>query len=161
MELLTMAELAKRTNIPESTARYYKNKHEMYFPCEGSGRKKRYRVEAAEVLRIIAEGYNRNATATEINDLLSVQFTTFIDVHETTATTTATTQQQPYFEILTALSDSIKTIADQQGRMDRMEQEIQELRRLITDQQEQRQPLITGQDPENKPSFWARLLGKV
>ncbi len=62
-EYLTLAEIARQLNLPESTARYYKNKFSAYIPSYGSGRKKRYSAEAVEVLRLIAEMFNRNATA--------------------------------------------------------------------------------------------------
>ena len=45
MELYTISEMAKLIKIPESTARYYRDKHPEYFHYTGKGRKKRYLPE--------------------------------------------------------------------------------------------------------------------
>ncbi|MGA3602949.1 hypothetical protein [Lysinibacillus agricola] len=62
-ELLTMAQIAKQLNLAESTARFYRDRFEDFIPSipsTGEGRKKRY------PLRFIAEGFNRNLTAMEL-----------------------------------------------------------------------------------------------
>ncbi|MDM5292335.1 MerR family transcriptional regulator [Peribacillus simplex] len=48
-QLLTMAQIAKKLNLAESTARFYRNRFEDYIPSVGEGRKKRYRPETIEV----------------------------------------------------------------------------------------------------------------
>ena len=48
MKLYTIAKMAKILKIPESTARYYRDRHSEFLPCIGSGRKKRYKKEALE-----------------------------------------------------------------------------------------------------------------
>jgi hypothetical protein len=40
VELLTVAEIAKRLRLPESTVRYYRNRFNAYVPSVGSGRAK-------------------------------------------------------------------------------------------------------------------------
>ncbi|WP_081904367.1 MerR family transcriptional regulator [Brevibacillus thermoruber] len=52
-KLLTIAEIAKQLDIPESTARFYRDRFEAFVPSVGEGRKKRYLPEAAEVLRFM------------------------------------------------------------------------------------------------------------
>jgi len=46
MELYTVAKMSKILKIPESTLRYYRDRHPHYMHSVGSGRKKRYKKEA-------------------------------------------------------------------------------------------------------------------
>lgn len=98
-QLLTMAQIAKQLNLAESTARFYRDRFEDFIPSIGEGRKKRYKPETIEVLRFIAEGYNRNLTAIDIRDGLSHMVARNIEFEEVTATTTATVQQQSKIEL--------------------------------------------------------------
>ena len=93
--LLTLAEIARRLDLPESTARYYRNKFATFIPSVGEGRKRRYRPEALDVLRIIAESMDRNLTATEIEERLSRDFARNIETATGPQPTAATTPQQP------------------------------------------------------------------
>ncbi|MBA7500230.1 hypothetical protein ES704_02985 [subsurface metagenome] len=66
MELYTIARMAKLLSIPESTARYWRDRHSEHLPYIRSGRKRRYKKEALEALRLVAEMAKRNLTAEEI-----------------------------------------------------------------------------------------------
>lgn len=46
MELMTMAEIAKQSGLPESTVRYYRERFAPYVPAVGEGRGRRYHPEA-------------------------------------------------------------------------------------------------------------------
>lgn len=136
-KLLTIAEIAKQLDLPESTVRYYRDRFASYVPSVGEGRKKRYLPEAAEVLRFIAEGFNRNATATDIEEALSLVFPRTIEFKEETAITTEVAQQQstllPNEQLITLISHlatAMQTMAEQK-------QEIAELREWIKDVEEQ------------------------
>jgi DNA-binding transcriptional MerR regulator len=134
--LMTIAEIAKELNIPESTARYYRDSFINYIPSVGEGRKKRYRPETAEVLRFIAEGFKRKLTATEIETGLSQMFPRNLDIEQPTAITTAAAQQQSENELnqyafqlqnaLEQMGKTMKIIADQK-------EEIAELRKYVAD----------------------------
>lgn len=131
-----MAQIAKQLNLAESTARFYRDRFENYIPSVGEGRKKRYKQETIEVLRFIAEGFNRNLTATDIEDGLSRMVARNIEVEKETAITTAATQQQPENELkqytlqlqiaLEQISATMQIVADQK-------EEIAELRKHIAD----------------------------
>lgn len=149
-ELLTMAQIAKQLNLAESTARFYRNRFEEFIPSVGEGRKKRYTHETVEVLRFIAEGFNRNLTAMDIKDGLSRMAAKNIEFEEVTATTIAVTQQQTENEqkqhtlqlqiALEQMSTTMQIMANQK-------EEIAELRKHIADvenqQQEQREYINT------------------
>ena len=67
-KLLTIKDIAQRLNIPESTARYYRDKWPEYIPTVGTGRNKRYKPEAVDVLRLVAEGLRNGRSAIEIEN---------------------------------------------------------------------------------------------
>lgn len=135
-KLLTIADIAKELNIPESTARYYRDNFIDYIPSVGEGRKKRYRPETIEVLRFIAQGFKNKLTAMEIENGLSQMFPRNIDIEDTNAITTTAVQQQSENEIkqyaqqlqlaLEQMSKTMEIIADQK-------EEITELRKHIAE----------------------------
>ncbi len=62
-ELLTIAELARSLDLPESTTRYYCNRFATHLPSVGEGRRRRFKPEALEILRTIAETMRRDKNA--------------------------------------------------------------------------------------------------
>ena len=68
MELYTIAETARNLKIPESTDRYYRDRHIEYLPYMGTGRKRRYKKQTLEALRSIIETANNSLSAEEINN---------------------------------------------------------------------------------------------
>ena len=87
--MVIKSEIASILKIPESKARYYRDRHLEYLNYIGLGRKRRYKKEALEALRLIAELSKRSLTAEEINNELSAKFNRTIDIEEETAITTA------------------------------------------------------------------------
>lgn len=69
--LYGLCELARELNIPESTARYYRDVFASHVPSVGKGRKRRYPDEAVAVLRFIAQAFATGYTREEINTALS------------------------------------------------------------------------------------------
>ena len=62
-ELFTIAELARNLDLPESTTRYYCNRFAEHLPSVGEGRRRRFKAEALDVLRTIAETMRRDKNA--------------------------------------------------------------------------------------------------
>jgi DNA-binding transcriptional MerR regulator len=152
LQLLTIAEIAKKLNIAESTARYYRDKFEAYIPSVGEGRKKRYKPEAVEVLRLIAEGFNRKMTAEEIESQLSLAFPKTIELKEEPQQITATVQQQ------LDLVNVLQVIADQKKAIDELRQELKETKELIDDRDRRIMEYIRS--VTQKESFLKRLFKK-
>lgn len=71
--LLTMADLAARFSLPESTARYYCRRFNAFLPQEGQGRR-RYKPEAVEVLAVIKEAMGRTKHARSVEMELGLRF---------------------------------------------------------------------------------------
>lgn len=153
--LLTISQIAKELQIPESTARYYRDRFINYIPFVGKGRGKKYRPETVEILRFIAEGFNRNLTAMEIEDGLSRMVARNVEVEEETATTIAAAQQQwedrgipiqievgeKFQQMMNQFTLAMEVIADQK-------QEIAELRKTVAELQSKQNE--KEKDIENK-----------
>jgi len=73
-DLLSVLTIAKRLNIPESTARYYCRQYADFLPSVGDGRGKRYREGAIEILQIVVDMAKDNRSSTDIASLLRQQF---------------------------------------------------------------------------------------
>lgn len=71
--LLTMADLAARFSLPESTARYYCKRFQAFLPQEGEGRR-RYKPEAVQVFAAIQEAMRRTKHAKSVEMELSLQY---------------------------------------------------------------------------------------
>lgn len=132
-QLLTIAEVAKQLNIPESTARFYRDRFENFIPSVGDGRKKRYKPETAEVLRFIAEGFKHSLTTADIEDGLTRMVARNIEVEKETATTQAVVQQQPNVLQLQAV---LEVIADQKTEIEELRKSVADVKKAQQEQQE-------------------------
>lgn len=72
--LLTIKEIAKRLDVPESNIRYYRDRFEDFLPSLGEGRKRRYKPEALEVFRFIVQGYKNDLNTEQITHRLITRF---------------------------------------------------------------------------------------
>lgn len=68
--LLTIAELSRNLDLPESTTRYYCNRFAAHLPSIGEGRKRRFKQEAQETLQLIADTMRRNKNAFAVDLML-------------------------------------------------------------------------------------------
>lgn len=139
-QLLTMAQIAKELNLAESTARFYRDRFEDFIPFVGEGRKKRYKPETVDVLRFIAEGFNRNLTAIDIENGLSRMFAMNIEAEKETVTTTAVAQQQSNSDtlqiVLEQMSTTMRIIAEQKEDITELRKHIAVVEKRQQDQQE-------------------------
>ena len=72
--LLSVAEIARRLGVPESTVHYWKNRFAQHLPSSGTGRQKRFRPEAVEVFRVIAEMFSLGHSAQDVMETLGKNF---------------------------------------------------------------------------------------
>ena len=127
MELLTIADIAKKLGLPESTVRYYRDRFPEYVPSVGGGRRRRYRPEAVDVLRFIADGLRNERTATEIAEALGRMFPKTLDVHDEPQQPTAAAQQQPTAMTYEPQQDRNQTAAVMFAIMAQQAQAIQQI----------------------------------
>lgn len=140
--LYTISKMAKILKIPESTVRYYRDRHTDFMISVGSGRKKRYKKETIEALRIICEEAKRSNSAEGIEERLSKEFKRNIEVEEQTAVTTAVEQQHQFLEVI---SNSLISIVDQKKEVAELRKEVNELKKYIK---------------QYRLSWWQKLLNR-
>ena len=128
---LTMKELAEMLKIPESTCRYYRDRFPGYIPTVGEGKKRRYKPEAADMLRLIALGFENNKTATEIEIELSRVYGIYTELEKVTQPTAAA-QQQPVLEYFNHVNNILEMVTKHQA---------EHIRQLQEDNQAQAQQL--------------------
>jgi len=72
--LYSIAAVARHLDVPESTLHYWKNRFRDHLPCLGEGRGRRFRPEALEIFRVIAEGLGRGMSVDEVKADLADRF---------------------------------------------------------------------------------------
>ena len=90
MDLLTIAYIARALDLPESTVRYYRDRFSEFVPSVGEGRTRRYRAEALEVLRCIADAMRARTPAEDVRAALQARFPVTVEPQQQSAAT-----QQP------------------------------------------------------------------
>lgn len=128
MKLLTIAEIARRLNIPESTVRYYRDRFEKYIPDIGSGRSRRYQEDALEVFRFIADNMRSNVPAEDVEYALQSRFSVAIEPQQQSPAT----QQQSAAIMRELIADALrKELTDIRDEIVETKKENYQLRKLI------------------------------
>ncbi|MCJ2165686.1 MULTISPECIES: MerR family transcriptional regulator [unclassified Pseudodesulfovibrio] len=73
-KVLSVAEIARELELPESTVHYWKNRFSQHLPSVGRGRQKRFRPEAVEVFGAISRLLKEGHTARDVMDQLSQNY---------------------------------------------------------------------------------------
>lgn len=138
MELLTIAEIAKRLELPESTVRYYRNRFAAFIPVVGEGRGRRYRPEALDVLRFIADALRSGAPAEDVETALQARFPMIIEPQQQSAAT----QQQSAAVLRELIADSLRFVAEEavaplEKALQNSIAETATLRKMLAEQQQQ------------------------
>lgn len=122
--LLTIAELSRSLSLPESTTRYYCNRFAAHLPSVGEGRRRRYKPEALEKLRTIAETMRRdkNAYAVDLalrNEAagLSVPVPAAVQEASLVAPAQAFASQAFASQVLSLMENQTKALQDIAGAM--------------------------------------------
>ena len=112
-ELLTLKEIAQRTDIPPSTIAYYRDNFAEFIPAaEGTGRTRLYNPEVIEVFKVIAEMFQNNHNTTQVKAALSEQYQRFIDVKQDHNNNTKTAQQPDLNEVLGGILGELRRMND-------------------------------------------------
>ncbi|MBT2259781.1 MerR family transcriptional regulator [Priestia megaterium] len=152
--LLTIAEIAKELDMPESTVRYYRDRFINYIPFTGKGRGRRYRRETIDILRFIAEGFNRSLNAAEIEEGLSLMVARNMEVENETAATTAAAQQQPNLNEISVQINMDKQFHELMNQvtvtMQLMAHQKEEINELRNQQEEQKKYIDELLDKQSK-----------
>jgi DNA-binding transcriptional MerR regulator len=73
-KVLSVAEIARELELPESTVHYWKNRFAQHLPSVGRGRQKRFKPEAIEVFSTISRLLKEGHTARDVMDQLSQSY---------------------------------------------------------------------------------------
>lgn len=72
--MLTIAEIARRYDLPESTARYYCKRFRPFLPHVGEGKRRRFLPEALPVFETLLEAMNQSKSASSVEHVLRQKF---------------------------------------------------------------------------------------
>lgn len=73
-KLLSIAEISRLLEVPESTLHYWKNRFAQYLPSTGRNRQKRFKSEAVEIFKIIADMLKQGHTTEDVMAELSRKY---------------------------------------------------------------------------------------
>jgi len=73
-KVLSVAEIARELELPESTVHYWKNRFAQHLPSVGRGRQKRFKPEAIEIFSNISRLLKEGHTARDVMDQLSQSY---------------------------------------------------------------------------------------
>ncbi|MGE4556407.1 MAG: MerR family transcriptional regulator [Desulfovibrionaceae bacterium] len=165
-KLLAIAEIARDLELPESTLHYWKNRFAPYLPSVGRNRQKRFKPEAVDVFRLIAQRLRSGHPSQDIMTELSHRYPvnaepSFNAPAETLPTGPQRVQQTPAeigaaigTEIAKALAETLQTLAaNLQPKAALPSQAMEEHSRAIKEQGERVETLKTeNQDLRSKLS---------
>lgn len=84
--LLTIKEIAKQLQVPESNIRYYRDRFDEYIPSVGEGRRRRYKKEAVDVFAAIVQGYKDEKNTEQIASELAARYPRTVEVDRASGT---------------------------------------------------------------------------
>jgi DNA-binding transcriptional MerR regulator len=90
-KVLSVAEIARELELPESTVHYWKNRFAQHLPSVGRGRQKRFKPEAVDVFATISRLLKEGHTARDVMDQLSHEYPLQADAMPQEGTVTAVT----------------------------------------------------------------------
>ena len=138
--------MAKILKIPVSTASYYRGRHNDFMLSTGSGRKKRYKEESLEALKLIVEMASKNASTEDIEEALSQASSRNIEVQQDNNNITTTVQQQPLNTINSVkFMKLLNKLVNQKTQIEALQKEVKEIKAFIY---------------KNKFTWWQRLFKK-
>lgn len=88
-KVLSVAEIARELELPESTVHYWKNRFAQHLPSIGRGRQKRFKPEAIEIFATISRLLKEGHTARDVMDQLAQSYPLQADAMPEGAMTTA------------------------------------------------------------------------
>jgi DNA-binding transcriptional MerR regulator len=142
--LLTIAEIAKRFDLPESTARYYCKRFLDFIPHVGHGKRRRYRPEALDVFAIIVPEIKKRKDAAAVEAVLEESFPR-VPVEADAAgsraasgrpaSTGAEIDSATFLAVIERQNDALQSIASALARLASSQGEIKSLKDLAARQQ--------------------------
>jgi DNA-binding transcriptional MerR regulator len=132
MKLYTITEMARILKIPPSTASYYKDRHKDFLPFTGIGRKKRYKEESLEALKLIVELASKNTSTEDIEEALNQAGSRIIEVQQNNNNSLTTVPQQPINTINPVkFMKLLDKLVNQKTQIEALQKDVKELKKYI------------------------------
>lgn len=100
--LLSIADIARHFDLPESTARYYCKRFAEHIPSVGEGRRRRYRPETLDFIALVLEEMQKSRTAASVEELLATQFPRNVEIHPVKVLLPSAPEEKPLRAVATA-----------------------------------------------------------
>jgi len=111
MEPVTIAEIGRRTNIPTSSLRYYREKFGAFIPTEGSGRQRIHSDDAVAIFQLIHELFKKGLKARQVEKVLDKRFGRVITTAmEAQQNNKAIVDAQSFRDLLSSVNLSLQSI---------------------------------------------------
>jgi len=110
-KLLSIAEISRLLEVPESTLHYWKNRFAQYLPSTGRNRQKRFKSEAIEIFKIISSMLKQGHTAEDVMAELSRKYPVNMTVDSPNPEPAATSPAAPVQMQQTNLEPAIQLAA--------------------------------------------------
>lgn len=144
MELLTIAEIARRLHMPESTVRYYRDRFGTFFPEVGEGRTRRYRPEVLEVVSFIADMLRSGVPADEVESALQGHFAMTLEPQQQSSAP----QQQSSAIMNQMLAELLRSFAEEQNKA--VMTELEQLRNEVAASREDNARMLDRMEERDK-----------
>jgi DNA-binding transcriptional MerR regulator len=152
--MLTLREIAEQLGLPESTVRYYRDRFSAFVPTVGRGRQRRYREEAVDVLRAVAEGLRNQKSAEEVEELLAAQFPRYVELEEEGEVSREPALPNSWMmafmlvqgQALQQLSENVRERQETSRKMGVLEEELGDLKRRLAETVEARLARLEERD---------------
>jgi len=132
---LSVVQLSKTLEIPETTTRRYLNNFEEYFRSEQIGRGKKYHPGSIEILQRVATLYSRDYETAEIKRILADEYAFIVEDDEHHDTTI----QPPAYDV--------------SGKLDAFQQQQEEFNKQLIKQLQEQQNYIKELVKKNGENF--------
>ncbi len=118
-KVLSVAEIARRLDVPESTVHYWKNRFSQHLPSVGVGRQKRFKPEAVEVFATIAQMLSAGHPAGEIMETLKNSYPlTPATMEESTPAHVSHNSMEPVLHMAQTMGEEIaRSISEHLGKL--------------------------------------------
>lgn len=148
-EWLSVSQLSKILEVPETTTRRYLNNFDEYFRSEQRGRGKKYHPESIEILQRIATLYSTDYETSEIKKVLAKEYAFTVE----DSNQKSTTRQPPAYDIPGRFEEFkhqqeqfnkqlLKQLQEQQDyireNIEKPDEVIQEAKQLVIAQEDKR-----------------------
>lgn len=154
---LTLAEIAAKLKVPESTIRSWRDKYIDFIPYVASGRKRRYPENALKVFKRIRELSAEGVNAINIAERLSIDFSRHIENSSTNSIKTAHNIMTP-LPAIERVALAIESLADQKQETQQLRERVEELENKLQgyEELENRLRAIEKNSKQQRKPFWSR-----